>query len=384
MRKPKPTGIEGRWKTPVVFVAAAAILGAAGGWIIAQSTKPEIVRVKSTIEIQPLTEPGPKPYDRAKIVPAKPLAVVKKADRPTSAAPAKAKSPAAGAIVSDRIAPEKPAAPKNVAVTVSKKILTDAKAPTFAVPKPGATFDTWQRNAVQVVLDKNKPAVTIIIDDLGDHRDLGGQVAALPGPLTMAFMPYTRYVDELVPAAKAGGHELLVHLPMQPSDSRIDPGPNALMTNVSPAELVRRISWNLDRFDGYVGVNNHMGSLFTTSEDHMRPVVAELKRRGLLFLDSKTSAQSVGLQLARRYGVPSIARDLFLDNNRNPHVIRAQLEAVLNIARRRGSAIGIGHPYPETIAALKEWLPDLAARGYQLVPLSAVVKQKIDVAQKRS
>jgi polysaccharide deacetylase 2 family uncharacterized protein YibQ len=269
-------------------------------------------------------------------------------------------------------------------VTVTKEIITVAKTPPPEISKPDPSLETWQRNAVQIVLAGDRPTVTIIIDDLGDHRDRGTEIAALPGPLTMAFMPYTRYLDDLVPAAKAGGHELLVHLPMQPSDSRIDPGRNALMTNVSPAELLRRITWNLDRFDGYVGVNNHMGSLFTTSEEHMRPVIAELKRRGLLFLDSKTSAQSVGLRLAKSYGVPNIARDLFLDNNRDPRVIRAQLAAVLDIARRRGSAIGIGHPYPETIAVLKEWLPHLATKGYQLVPLSAVVKQKIAVAQKRS
>jgi hypothetical protein len=164
---------------------------------------------------------------------------------------------------------------------------------------------------------------------------------------------------------------------MEPKAADADPGPNALLTGLPVQELDRRIAANLARLDGYVGINNHMGSLFTASAREMRRVMAALQSRQLLFLDSLTTGKSTGHRLAREYGIPTVVRDVFLDNDRDPEKIRQQLELTVATARRNGHAIAIGHPYPETLSALESWLPGLRARGLVLVPISALVRESL-------
>ena len=187
---------------------------------------------------------------------------------------------------------------------------------------------------------------------------------------------YGNNLDGLVARARTAGHEILVHLPMEPKSVEADPGPNALLTGLPLAELDRRIATNLLRLDGYVGVSNHMGSRFTASEREMRRVMRALQARDLLFLDSLTTGQSTGARLAREYGIPTVTRDIFLDNDRDPAMIRRQLALTVARARERGHAVAIGHPYPETLDALEGWLPGLGARGLVLVPISALVKKR--------
>ncbi len=220
--------------------------------------------------------------------------------------------------------------------------------------------------------------VAIVIDDLGNNLAAGRRAVALPGPLTLSFMPYTRYSIQLSKSAKKNGHELFVHLPMEPEADTSYPGPNALLTTVSDAELRRRLDWNLSRFDGYVGINNHMGSYFTASRPHMTLLMGELKRRGLLFLDSKTTPNSVGMVLASNHGVAHTGRDIFLDHRRDRASIRAQFFAAARRARERGSVVAIGHPYPQTLAVLAKLLPELTSRGYRLVPVSEIVRHRRD------
>ena len=129
------------------------------------------------------------------------------------------------------------------------------------------------------------------------------------------------------------------------------------------AELDRRIAIDLLRLDGYVGINNHVGSRFTASEREMRRFMRVLQARGLLFLDSLTIGKSTGYRLAREYGVPTVVRDVSLDNDRDPAKIHQQLALTAAMAREKGYAMAIGHPYPETLDALEGWLPGLAARG---------------------
>ena len=214
-----------------------------------------------------------------------------------------------------------------------------------------------------------------VIEDVGLDAAGTRRAARLPAAVTLAFLPYGNDVAALAAEARRGGHELLVHVPMQPwpHDRPIDPGPNALMVDLAPAELARRIDWNLGRFQGFVGVNNHMGSRFTEHEPGMRLVIAELARRGLLFLDSRTSARSVGLRLAHEAGIPALGRDVFLDHERARPAIRAQLDRVAEIARRNGVAIAIGHPYAETLDVLEAWLPTLKGQRLELVPLTRLV-----------
>jgi len=133
---------------------------------------------------------------------------------------------------------------------------------------------------------------------------------------------------------------------------------------------------NLDRFDGYVGINNHMGSLLTTDRERMATVMAELRRRDLLFLDSRTSARSVAADEARRHGIPHAMRDVFIDHVIELEAIEKRLAQVERIAKLNGVAVAIGHPHAETLRALRTWLPSLERRGFRLVPISTVVAHK--------
>src|SRR3546814_100979 len=166
----------------------------------------------------------------------------------------------------------------------------------------------------------------------------------------------------------------MVHFPMEPSVASADPGPNALLRSLDPAEIERRLQWGLVRFDGYVGVNNHMGSAFTEDAKGMGIVLRELEHRGLMFLDSRTTPRTAAPGIARSLGMPFVQRDVFLDNEQSVPAIAAQLAELEAKARVNGAAIGIGHSHPTTVAALRAWLPGLAARGFTLVPVSAIAR----------
>jgi hypothetical protein len=253
--------------------------------------------------------------------------------------------------------------------------ITDRIVATARQEAEPARAPAWRRNAAAYPEPApGVPRIAVVIDDLGLNRANARATLALPGPLTLAFMTYAPNPGELTRAARAAGHELLVHVPMQPSDPATDPGPKALSGALDRAELLARLDWGLSRFDGYVGINNHMGSAFTRDAKGMRAVLGELKRRGLMFLDSRTIADSVAGPLADKMGVAHAARDVFLDNKRDVAAIRAQLAEAERIARESGSAVAIGHPYDATIQALSAWLPSLADKNIALVPISALAK----------
>jgi uncharacterized protein len=214
-----------------------------------------------------------------------------------------------------------------------------------------------------------------VIDDVGLDRPHSKRAWELPGPLTMSFLPYAKDLREQAKAARAHGHELMLHLPMEPN-GRADPGPNALLVSLSDNELRQRVNSALDSFDGYVGVNNHMGSRFTAFKPGMETTLRLFKARGLLFLDSRTTADSVGDQLAQELGVPSVARNVFLDDDESVDAVRRKLAETEAVARRQGFVVAIGHPHPATLQALSEWLPGLSAKGLVLAPLSAALRKR--------
>jgi hypothetical protein len=235
----------------------------------------------------------------------------------------------------------------------------------------------WQRNAVPFADTAGRPMIAIVIDDLGLNRRNADRVVRLPGPLTLAFMTYAADVAPQAQAARAAGHELLVHVPMAPENGGLTTGPNALRPELPADELRRRIDWALSRFDGYVGLNNHMGSRFTADASGMSVLLEEVGRRGLLFLDSRTTAATVGGEMARRYGVPFAGRNIFLDNEVSADAVWVQLRKTEAVARRTGAAVAIGHPHDGTIAALARWLPTLEERGFALVPISRIVAHNL-------
>ena len=258
--------------------------------------------------------------------------------------------------------------------------------PAIPVPDRGLQGPApWQAHAIAVAPSAGRPMIAIVLDDLGLNRRNARQAIALPGPLTLSFMTYAEGLAEMTAAASEAGHELMLHVPMQPLSPTIDPGPNVLVDGLPAAEMTQRLVWGLDRFEGYVGINNHMGSRLTASPEAMALVMGELKARGLMFLDSLTSRNSVAGQLAARAGVPYAERDVFLDNE--PHnrlAIERQLTLLEQVARERGYAVGIGHPHSVTMAALEAWIPEMQARGFALVPITAVVRHRMDLAALRN
>ena len=248
----------------------------------------------------------------------------------------------------------------------------ESLSPTGVVPQ---TPPTWRRHAVPVAKPFEGPVIALVIDDLGLNRPNTRRTIELPGPLTLALMTYAETLQEFADKARSNGHELLVHFPMAPRDPRYDPGPNALRAELGKEELARRLAWGLSRFEGYVGVNNHMGSGFTSSIPGMAQVMVELKARGLLYLDSLTIPGAVGAPLADRLGVPFAVRDVFIDNDHQDRAaIRRQLQQLERVALRRGAAIGIGHPHNATLEELAVWLPEVEKRGFTLVPVSALMR----------
>jgi hypothetical protein len=249
-----------------------------------------------------------------------------------------------------------------------------------AVPeptKPTATLST--KLAMMPVLPRKelprpsgRARLAIVIDDLGPAVSLTHKAIGLPRPVTLAFLPYAQELPALTAAAKARGHEVYLHLPMEPVGTP-DPGPNAILVGLEPDEFRRRLSWAFDRLPLATGVNNHMGSRATSEPETMLKVLQEVRRRGLSFVDSRTSPLSVADGLAAQLAIPHAARDVFLDNNPSPQAILVQLTLAERLARRQGHALAIGHPYPSTLAVLARWLPEAEARGVQIVTAGQLI-----------
>lgn len=234
----------------------------------------------------------------------------------------------------------------------------------------------WQKNSVAPLpasFGMNK--IALIIDDLGIVKNRSWSFVKMDAPLTLSFLPYATDLRRMTGAARERGHEIMVHMPMEPR-GRENPGPHALLTNLSPQEQLERLDYNLSRFDGFVGINNHMGSAFTEDAVAVNRMLGVIKKRGLLVLDSRTSGGSLLAGLASARNIPNVVRDVFLDNRQDEEYILRQLKKLEQQAEREGHAVGIGHPYPQTLAVLKKWLPTLKDRGIAIVPLSEIVRQK--------
>ena len=225
------------------------------------------------------------------------------------------------------------------------------------------------------------PAIAIVIDDCGVD-ELHTRIAmALPASITLAFLPYGGASSSLSRQAHLAGHEIIVHLPMEPRGGE-NPGPMPLTDGLSAAEITERLDWALSRVSDYDGANNHMGSRFTASREALLPVMRELSARKLFFLDSRTTADTQAEKIARETGLLTGARDIFLDNDDTAPAVEHELANLENQARSRGSAIAIGHPHAETLAALKIWSQTVEARGFRLVPLKAVLELRSRNEQK--
>lgn len=233
----------------------------------------------------------------------------------------------------------------------------------------------WRLYGAAADFPDGTPRIAVIIDDMGLNRPAARRATELPPPFTFAYLSYAENVEQLISDSRARGHEIMLHLPMEPMNGEIDSGPHTLLSEQAYEERQQNLVWALERFGEYVGVNNHMGSRLTADRAAMKQVLAEVKERGLLFVDSRTSAETVALDVARELGVPSVGRDVFLDHEQSREFIEAQLARLEDIAREHGSAVGIGHPHELTLEVLAEWQSDLKERGFTLVPVSDIVRE---------
>ena len=219
------------------------------------------------------------------------------------------------------------------------------------------------------------PRVTIIVDDIGYDKRIAEKFLKLDSALTISILPKSPYDKKLSQLARENGSEVMLHLPMEPKEyPRIDPGPGALLTHMSPDELIRQLEDDLDAVPGIKGVNNHMGSRLTGSSPQMNQVFSVLKKRGLYFVDSKTAPESYGESSARLFQVPYAERDVFIDHYQTSEFIRKQIELLVRIAEKHGTAIGIAHPHEVTYQVLSDMLPEIKKR-VKIVPASQLVSK---------
>ncbi|HSL82088.1 MAG TPA: divergent polysaccharide deacetylase family protein [Thermoanaerobaculia bacterium] len=217
-------------------------------------------------------------------------------------------------------------------------------------------------------------AVSLVIDDLGRSVADLDRLAALGVPVTYAVLPFESLTAEVAGVLRERRAEVILHLPMEPSNGA-DPGPGALTRAMGGAELGRATRRALRAVPGAVGVNNHMGSGLSADRASMEAVLRVIGERGLYFLDSRTSAESVAFATARELDIPAAERQVFLDPDPRPEAVRHQFRRLLEAARERGAAIAIGHPHPHTLEVLEEEVPLAVERGYRFVPVSYLLER---------
>ena len=218
-------------------------------------------------------------------------------------------------------------------------------------------------------------SVAIVIDDMGGSLPELDALTALRVPMTLSVIPQLPHAAEVAASAHRRGYEVMVHLPMEPQgypQRRLEN--NGLLLSLTDEEIESQVRRYLELVPHAVGANNHMGSRYTEDSAKMLPVLQVLKERRFYFLDSKTTPLSVGYSLAHELGLKGASRNVFLDNVQEVGAIRAQLQQAARIARKRGSAVAIGHPHKATIEALSRVLPELTAEGITFVKLSQVVE----------
>ena len=213
----------------------------------------------------------------------------------------------------------------------------------------------------------------IVIDDLGQNFKAARELLAVPYPLTFSVLPNLPASRETALAANRAGREVMLHLPMEPLAPQLSPGEGAIRVGMRGAEVERVIETDLASVPYAAGVNNHMGSRATSDPALMAAVMKDLAPRHLYFIDSRTAASTVALEAARRAGIPSFYRSVFLDDTSTVEYTLGQMGRFREAIEEHGEALAIGHPHATTIRALEESLPQLERHDIEVVPASRLV-----------
>lgn len=223
-----------------------------------------------------------------------------------------------------------------------------------------------------VAMASEAPAyLSLIIDDLGQNVARDARALALPGPITLAVMPDTPHAATFAREAYKAGKTVIVHMPMDPAG-----GPFAWQPGMPDDELRERLVAAFKAVPFAAGLNNHEGSRMTAQPGAMALLASELQQRRLFLVDSRTSAATQAAAQAQAIGLASVSRDVFLDDERTPQAIAAQLDKAVALARKQGSAVVIGHPYPETLTLLEQALPGLKARGVEMISIRQMIAHR--------
>jgi polysaccharide deacetylase 2 family uncharacterized protein YibQ len=236
-------------------------------------------------------------------------------------------------------------------------------------------IDVYARPSRYVVAKAgDPPRVAILVTGLGLPDAAAGDVLkGLPAPISVAYGAYGRNLQESVSRARDDGHEVLLQIPLEPNNyPTVDPGPHTLLTTLPPQENMKRLQWLMSRYTGYVGVTNHMGDKFEATSDSLTPMLEELKRRGLLYVDDGSVKDSTVSQVAGAIGLDYSVASMQID----PGNLAKQLAQLEATAKERGSAIGVVKASPATVKQLSDWAAKLEAKGFVLVPVSAAVRSQ--------
>ncbi|MCJ9427882.1 divergent polysaccharide deacetylase family protein [Kordiimonas marina] len=246
------------------------------------------------------------------------------------------------------------------------------KGPLPIVAKDGRRpFDVY-RSGMRI--DPKLPRVAIIISELGQRSQVTRRaIADLPPSVTLAFSPYAGDLINWGERAREAGHEVLLMVPMEPVNyPQNDPGPFTLLTSNSTRDNIDLLEDSMRVLTGYVGIINYMGSRLTAAPDSLRPILMQVKERGLMFVDSRSSQFSQAATMAKAIGIPTAYNNRTIDDNLASDQIAKQLTELENRAQALGSAVGMARPFPVSFEAIKTWAEGLRGRGVQLVPISAV------------
>ncbi|RPJ05109.1 MAG: divergent polysaccharide deacetylase family protein, partial [Deltaproteobacteria bacterium] len=221
-----------------------------------------------------------------------------------------------------------------------------------------------------------RPKIAVVIDDLGGENHISGDLLLLDFPLTFSILPFTTYSRSLAIEVPRMGKEVILHLPMEPHGyPKVKPGEGVLLRKMDEESLLRQLSKDIESVPNIKGVSNHMGSRFMEDPEKLKIIFSDLKRRGLFFLDSRTTPQTVGLQTARLVGLKAMERTLFIDNLLEEDAIKETLEQLIRVSLSTGTAIGIGHPHSATVKSIRQMIPRMREKGIEIVPLSSIINQ---------
>jgi len=221
---------------------------------------------------------------------------------------------------------------------------------------------------------KDGPKIAIIIDDLGYQKEIAERIISLDFPVTISILPFLPQSQTVAQMAKEKGLTVLLHLPMEPQNSNVNPGQGAIFSTMTEEEIRNKMLANFQELPYVDGINNHMGSKATENTAVMRIVLSEVRERGLFFIDSMTSPNSVGYTLSKQMGIKTAYRSVFLDNDQDIDYIRSQVNLLKYFAEKYGTAIAIGHPYCNTIDVLSEIDLLLRAEGIRIVKLEELLE----------